>query len=143
MAVFRPDKTDFQFIQPDYALYSSAWIMLTEGITRQYKIGFADCRLICGIEALIRLYGHRLNGKGISAADIARITLFHRNRVTRMMLRLSEANLIQYTEEINGIHIIRYYKFTKRGKEVVNKLCDTDKVNEQIVSHLYNKRLLR
>ena len=85
--MFKPNKTDNQFIQPDYALYSSAWIMLTEGITRQYKIGFADCRLICGIEALIRLYGHRLSGRGITAVDIARITSFHRKRVTRMLIK--------------------------------------------------------
>jgi hypothetical protein len=143
MPVFRPSKTDIKFNTADYALYSSAWVMLTEGIIRQYKIGFADCRLMCGIEALMRLYGHRLNGEGITAVDIARMTAFHRKRVTRMMLKLTEAGMIQYTELMVGTHHIRYYRFTRRGKEVVNKLCDTEKVNEQIVSHLYNTKLLR
>ena len=126
-----PHKTDLTFTDKSYALFASCWIMLANGIMSQYKITLSDCRALCSLEALMLLFGPRLNGKGISAADIGRISLFDRRKITRMLLRLSEAGLIQYTEEINGIHIIRYYKFTKRGKEVVNKLCDTDKVNEQ------------
>jgi predicted transcriptional regulator len=143
LAKYKPNKTDLKFDKVDYSLFASAWIILVKPLLSQYKVTLSDCRLMCGIEALIRLYGHRLNGEGVTAADIGRITSFHRNKVTRMLLRLHDAGLIQYTELMDGIHHIRYYKFTKRGKEVVNKLCDTDKVNEAIISHLYNKRLLR
>jgi DNA-binding PadR family transcriptional regulator len=59
------------------------------------------------------------------------------------MLRLADVGLIEYTEEINGKSIIRYYKPTRRGQELINKLTDTERVNEQIVSHLYNTKLLR
>jgi DNA-binding MarR family transcriptional regulator len=124
-------------------MFAASWMMLVKPLLSQYKTTLTECRLICGLEALIRLYSHRLNGRGITAIDIARLTSFHRNRVTYILMRLIDKNIIQYTEVIEGSRHIRYYKFTKRGKEVVNKLCDTDKVNEAIVSHLYNKRLLR
>jgi hypothetical protein len=117
--------------------------MLVNGVKEAYKVTLSDCRVLCSLQALMSLYGHRLNGKGISAADIGRITLFNRKRITPIMMHLVDIGLIQYTEDINGIHHIRYYRPTKRGQELINKLCDTEKVNEQIVSHLYKTKLLK
>ena len=117
--------------------------MLVDSIKKQYKVTLSECRVLCSLEALIRLYGFRLNGKGITASDISRITLFNQKHITIIMLRLMDHGFVQCTEEVLGKRIVRYYLFTKRGKEVVNKLTDTEKVNEQIVSHLYRTKLLR
>jgi hypothetical protein len=138
-----PNKTDHKFDGIDFAMYSTCWIMLVDSVKKTYKVTLSDCRVLCSVRALTSLYGFRLNGRGITARDIGRITLFNRKRITPIMLRLADVGLIEYTEEINGKSIIRYYKPTRRGQELINKLCDTDRVNEQIVSHLYRTRLLR
>jgi DNA-binding MarR family transcriptional regulator len=138
-----PHKTDLKFDGIDYAMYSTCWIKLIDTIKKTYKVTLTQCRVLCSVRALMSLYGFRLNGEGITASDISRITLFNNKNVTKMMLKLAEQGLIQYTEEVNGKRIIRYYKPTRRGQGLINKLTDTEKVNEQIVSHLYRTKLLK
>jgi len=118
-------------------------MQLAKPLRERYHISFMEMRILSAIDGLTKLYGWRLNGLGISENQILIMTGFSRIGVKNRVRKLEEMNYLTHTEE--GVkHVIRRYKITKRGKEIVNGLsADREQVNERIIDLLYQKKLLK
>ncbi len=117
-------------------------MQIAKPLRDKYKINFADMRILCTIDGLTQLYGWRLNGLGISENQIRLTTGFSHIGVKNRLAKLERLNYLSHTEE-GKKRIIRRYKITKRGKEIVNDLsADRGQVHQRITDFLYSKRLL-
>ena len=117
-------------------------MQIAKPLRDKYKINFADMRILCSIDGLTQLYGWKLNGLGISENQIRLTTGFSPIGVKNRIKKLEELNYLTHTEE-GKKRIIRRYKITKRGKEIVNDLsADREQVHQRIVGFLREKRLL-
>lgn len=139
-----PQKTDIDFNSLEYSLYIGAWLSLAKPIRDDYKISFMDMRILCSIDGLVRLYGWRLQGIGITPKQMQHLTGFTIDGINYRLKKLAELNYITCDEERGPKRVIKRYKLTKKGKEIVNKLSgDREKVHERIIDHLYQKKLLK
>jgi len=81
---------------------------------------------------------------GITPKQIMNLTGFTIDGINYRLKRLVELNYLACDEEVGPKRVIKRYKLTKKGKEIVNKLSgDREKVHERIIDHLYQKRLLK
>ena len=139
-----PQRTVIDFNSLEYSLYIGAWLSLAKPIRDDYKISFMDMRILCGLDGLVRLYGWRLQGIGITPKQIQHLTGFTIDGINYRLKRLGELNYLTCDEERGPKRVIKRYKLTKKGKEIVNKLSgDREKVHERIIDHLYQKNLLK
>lgn len=138
-----PQLTDLKFDNQAYSLYIGLWMQLAKPLRERYHISFMEMRILCAIDGLTKLYGWRLNGIGISESQVIKLTGFSRVGIKNRLRKLEEMNYLTHTEE--GVKlVIRRYKITKRGKEIVNDLsADRDQVHERIIDFLYQKKLLK
>lgn len=137
-----PQTSVINFDELQYSLYIGLWMQIAKPLRDKYKINFADMRILCSIDGLTQLYGWRLNGLGISENQIRLTTGFSHIGVKNRLKKLEELNYLSRTEEGNK-RVIRRYKITKRGKEIVNDLsADREQVHQRIVGFLREKRLL-
>ncbi len=117
-------------------------MQLAKPLRDKYKINFTDMRILCAIDGLTMLYGWRLNGLGISENQIRLTTGFSPIGVKNRLDKLEGLNYLTHTEE-GDKRVIRRYKITKRGKEIVNGLsADREHVHERMVDLLHKKKLL-
>jgi DNA-binding MarR family transcriptional regulator len=139
-----PQRTDLDFNSLEYSLYIGAWLSLAKPIRDNYKISFMEMRILCALDGLVRLYGWRLQGIGITPKQIKNLTGFTIDGIAYRLNRLFGLNYITCEEERGQKRLIKRYKLTKKGKEIVNKLSgDRDKVHERIIDFLYQKKLLK
>ena len=137
-----PQTSVINFDELQYSLYIGLWMQIAKPLRDKYKINFADMRILCSIDGLTQLYGWKLNGLGISENQIRLTTGFSPIGVKNRIKKLEELNYLTHTEE-GKKRIIRRYKITKRGKEIVNDLsADREQVHQRIVGFLREKRLL-
>lgn len=137
-----PQTSVINFDELQYSLYIGLWMQIAKPLRDKYKINFADMRILCSIDGLTQLYGWRLNGLGISENQIRLTTGFSHIGVKNRLKKLEELNYLSRTEEGNK-RVIRRYKITKRGKEIVNDLsADRGQVHQRMTDFLYSKRLL-
>jgi hypothetical protein len=117
-------------------------MQLAKPLRERYHINFMEMRILCAIDGLVKLYGWRLNGIGISENQIRLTTGFSLIGVKNRLRKLAGLNYLSHTEE--GVkRIIRRYKITKRGKEIVNDLsADREQLHQRMVDFLYRKKLL-
>ncbi len=137
-----PQTSVINFDELQYSLYIGLWMQIAKPLRDKYKINFADMRILCSIDGLTQLYGWRLNGLGISENQIRLTTGFSHIGVKNRLANLERLNYLSHTEE-GKKRIIRRYKITKRGKEIVNDLsADREQVHERMEEYLYKARLL-
>lgn len=138
-----PQTSVINFDELQYSLYIGLWMQIAKPLRDKYKINFADMRILCSIDGLTQLYGWRLNGLGISENQIRLTTGFSPIGVKNRLKKLEGLKLISHTEE--GVkRVIRRYRITKRGKEIVNMLsADREQVHQRMNDFLYSKRLLK
>lgn len=117
-------------------------MQLAKPLREKYHINFMEMRILCAIDGLNKLYGWRLNGLGISENQIRLTTGFSPIGVKNRLKKLEDLNYLSHTEE-GDKRIIRRYKITKRGKEIVNDLsADRGQVHQRMVDFLHKKKLL-
>ena len=139
-----PQRTEIDFNSLEYSLYIGAWLSLAKPIRDDYKISFMEMRILAALDGLVRLYGWRLQGAGITPKQIRNLTGFTIDGINYRLNRLVGVNYLTCDEERGPKRVIRRYKLTKKGKEIVNKLSgDRDKVHERIIDFLYQKKLLK
>lgn len=139
-----PQRTDLDFNSLEYSLYIGAWLSLAKPVRDDYNIKFTEMRILCAIDGLVRLYGWRLQGIGITPKQIQHLTGFTIDGINYRLKRLAELYYLTCYEERGPRRVIKRYKLTKKGKEIVNKLSgDREKVHERIVDFLYQKKLLK
>lgn len=143
-ALRSPQRTDIDFNSLEYSLYIGAWLSLAKPVRDDYNIKFTEMRILCAIDGLVRLYGWRLQGIGITPKQTQHLTGFTIDGINYHLKRLAELNYLTCDEERGPKRVIKRYKLTKKGKEIVNKLSgDREKVHERIIDHLYQKKLLK
>ena len=137
-----PQKSVIDFDELEYSLYIGLWMQLAKPLRERYHINFMEMRILCAIDGLTKLYGWRLNGLGISENQIRLTTGFSPIGVKNRLKKLEDLNYLSHTEE-GDKRIIRRYKITKRGKEIVNDLsADRGQVHQHMVDFLHKKKLL-
>jgi len=138
-----PNRSDYKFDTIDYSILIGGYIAIVAPILKEYHLSFSDLRIMAAIEALTHIFGWRLNGQGISAFQINKYTGFQHQKVRGIVTSLRDRGRITEDVIVQGKRTIYRYKLSKEGKMIVNKLCQTDKVHERIVDHLYKTRLLK
>ena len=138
-----PQKTDYDFSQPSYPLFLAAYIAIVEPLIREDKLTFGDIRILAAVDALTMVFDWRLNGRGVTALQVKKISSFADRKVRRLLSRLTERGLLSCDDRVEGKRKAFRYKLTKQGKTIINKITMPEKVHERIIEHLYNTRLIK
>jgi len=138
-----PQKTDYDFSQANYSLFLAAYIAVVTPLIKDEKLTFGDVRILAAVDVLTSLYDWRLNGRGVTALQVKKMSSFADRKVKRVLLRLVDRGLLSCDHKTEGKRTAYRYKLTKTGKTVVNKVTMLDKVHERIIDHLYRVKLLK
>jgi len=138
-----PQKTDYDFSQANYSLFLAAYIAVVTPLIKDEKLTFGDVRILAAVDVLTSLYDWRLNGRGVTALQVKKMSSFADRKVKRVLLRLVDRGLLSCDHKTEGKRTAYRYKLTKTGKTIVNKVTMLDKVHERIIDHLYRVKLLK
>lgn len=138
-----PQRTDYDFSQVNYSLFLAAYIAVVTPLIKDEKLTFGDIRILAAVDSLMSLYDWRLNGLGVTAMQVQKMSSFADRKVKRVLARLTDRGLLSCDYKMEGKRKIYRYKLTKTGKTIVNKVTMLDKVHERIIEHLYKTRLLK
>ena len=138
-----PQKTDYKFNEVNFALYLGCYVAIVKPFLDEYKMNFTDIRILGAISASKALFGWRAVNHGITLTQLHRMTGIHGSRIKYLLPALIEKRLVREEITVEGKRRIYRYELTHTGKVIVNKITDTEKVNERIVEHLYSSRLLK
>lgn len=119
------------------------YISIALPLTKEYNVTLTELRVAAAIEGLRHIYGWRLGNDDISLNQIARFTAFTYRRTKWVLSNMTAKGIVSEERIAQGKRTLYRYRLTKTGKTMVNKLCQTDKVHERIVDHLYKTRLLK
>lgn len=95
------------------------------------------------ISAIKALFGWRSVNIGITITQIHRATGFAPSRIKYLLPALIEKGLVKEDITIEGKRRTYRYELTRTGKIAINQIIDREKVNERIVSYLYERKLLK
>lgn len=139
-----PQKTDYHFNSEDnYALFMGCYVALIDPICKQYKLSPMELRILSTLSAIKQLLGWRSVGIGITPTQVGRMSGVTNDRAKYLLQRLRNSKLVNEEVTVQGKRRIYRYELTKVGKEIVNKITRPDKVNERILQHLLDKRLIK